>query len=130
MANFLLDTNALIWLALGVKTGPIVKKLISKQDNNIYLSAISVFELRIKQSSGKLLAADKVIEAINTMGISILPLTPENLSNYRIFSNQNKDPFDNALISVAISEGLIFITADRDLLRLKDKGLKTIDATK
>jgi PIN domain nuclease of toxin-antitoxin system len=129
VANFLLDTNALIWLALGTRIGPETKKLISEADT-VYISSLSIFELRIKWSSGKLLAAEKVISALDTMDLSVMSLTGDNLNSYRIFSSDNRDPFDNALVSVAISENLTLITSDQQLLKLKIKGLETIDAHK
>lgn len=127
VSTVLLDTNALIWLAVGKNIGHDTKSLIAKS-NNVYVSALSILELRIKGSTGKLQAAEKVIASLATMQITVLPLTLEDLDEYQIFDQKNRDPFDNALISTAIKNKVILVTADRSILGLEINGLKTIDA--
>lgn len=129
MTGLLLDTNALIWLATGLRMGPQAKTIVS-QAEVVYISSLSVFELRIKQSHSKFELAQKVIDSLKDMQISVLPLTVENLSNYKIYSPDNRDPFDNAIISVAISENITLVTSDKDIIGLNHPGLTCINARK
>ncbi len=129
MTDLLLDTHILIWLALGERIGPETLQLVLRAPT-VYVSAASIFELKIKQAGGKLPAAGKVIDTLDSMGITVLPLTQSHLSLYRLFHVDNRDPFDNALVATAISEKITLITADRQLLNLHLEGLETVDGRK
>lgn len=43
---------------------------------------------------------------------------------------RNKDPFDNALISVAIDENYVLVTSDPKILSVSVANLRLLDATK
>ena len=61
MKRILLDTHALIWWMDGdSKLGSHAKEQISNPDNDIYVSAATVWEMSIKQQMGKLVAPDDI----------------------------------------------------------------------
>jgi PIN domain nuclease of toxin-antitoxin system len=128
--NILIDTQVFIWLINGNKSlGNKASRLIHDLNNDIYLSYFSVFEMVIKSSIGKLEYDDTVLDDLSQMGIELLIADRSTLRNYKIYNPVNRDPFDNALISVAISENCIFITGDTKILSIKEPALNLIDAT-
>jgi PIN domain nuclease of toxin-antitoxin system len=125
--NILIDTHVLIWLANSSDIGP--KALQTLQHaNTIYVSAVSILELRIKQATGKLPEAENIIASIVNMNLEVLALDEHQSSNFRIFNDKNRDPFDNALVSVAIVQYLPLMTADKNILEIKYDGLGLINA--
>ncbi len=127
MNRILLDTHTLIWLSAGIRVGDQTLETVQAA-HSVFVSALSVFEIRIKQAVGKMPEAEAVISSIQTMGFETLDLTAQQTVGYTIFNPQNKDPYDNALVAVAIAESLPLVTADESILSLKHKGLVLIDA--
>ncbi len=72
--NLLLDTHSLVWLSAGIKLGPKTLQLIKEADS-VFVSALSIFELRLKQAKGKFPEAEDVIDSLETMGLEVLNLT-------------------------------------------------------
>ncbi len=127
--KILLDTHVLVWLAVGRGVGLQSVKLFHNADT-VLVSTLSLLELRVKQSAGKLTGVDAIASSISQMGIEVLDFTLKHSDGYINFSKENKDPFDIALISVAITEKIPLLTADKQILELKIPGLDVIDAKK
>lgn len=115
--NFLLDTCAFLWLTLGSdELSDTARQTFINPENEIYLSAISCWEINIKWSLGKLnLPVDPgqflTKQRIQHM-IEPLPLTEDatyHLSKLPLF---HKDPFDRVLICQAIEHSLVILTPD------------------
>lgn len=86
--------------------------------------------MTIKASIGKLDFDGSVMDDLPRMGIALI--TPSNtaLQKYVIFNPDNKDPFDNMLATVAITEKCTFITSDPKILATSVRSLNMLDATK
>jgi len=128
----MLDTHTLLW-AIG-NTKKLSKKVIQTiidPNNEIFISAVSLWEIAIKCSIGKL-EVDFNIENIpdycHTMGFSMMPLEPvDALNSYKLpFRNDHKDPFDRMLIYQCIQNGITFITIDSRIDLYKEDGLNCI----
>ncbi|PIR62987.1 MAG: hypothetical protein COU65_00600 [Candidatus Pacebacteria bacterium CG10_big_fil_rev_8_21_14_0_10_42_12] len=127
--KLLLDTQVFIWLInddsrLGVKS----KKLALSTSNEVFISFMSFFEMTIKASLGKLKFNPTVMSDLENMGIVLLPGDQSSLQRYKIFSSENRDPFDNFLAATAIENNLILLTSDEKILVIECQGLKTLDA--
>jgi PIN domain nuclease of toxin-antitoxin system len=127
MKRILLDTHTMVWLAAGVNLGPKSLQYIEKADE-VMVSALSVFEIRLKHAKGKFPEAESIISNLTTMGVDVLDLTETHTKEFKIFSPSNKDPFDNALVGIALVDSVALMTADQKLLELDNPGLVTIDA--
>ncbi len=127
--QFLLDTNAFIWFVLGLGLGNYAKKELLAADN-IYVSSISILEMHIKASKGKLPTMEKIINMAETLQLDFLPLNHKDLKDYRMYNPANLDPFDNTLISIAKAHNLILVTSDKAILSLPSSTVETIDARK
>ena len=82
-------------------------------DNTLYFSAVSVAELRIKQSIGKLGLPENFTWATQATGCEPLPFTARHAHRLATLELHHRDPFDRMLIAQAIEEDLIVITKDR-----------------
>jgi PIN domain nuclease of toxin-antitoxin system len=129
--RLLIDTQAFIWLINGDKRlGAKTQRLLNDTSNQIYISYFSFFEMTIKASIGKLAYDNSVIDDLPTMGIELVLPNKDILENYSIFNPENRDPFDNVLMAVAINEKCTFVTADPKILAVSDSGLILQDATR
>lgn len=125
----LIDTQVFIWLVTqDARLGQNALELVSDTSNRVFISYFSFFEMTIKASIGKMKLDNTVLEELPAMGIELLMPDVDVLRGYKVFNAENKDPFDNALISVAVHEGLTFITSDHKILNTLFDGLKMIDA--
>ena len=115
--SFLLDSNIVIWLDRQSKRlSPAVMNQIQTSPQ-VYLSAVTAWELAIKQSLGKLMLARRVSELIRDENMTELPVTVEHGEAVRMLPLYHRDPFDRLLIAQAQIEGLILVTSDRLLLK-------------
>lgn len=129
--KLLIDTQAFIWLInndkrLGSKT----LQVLSDTSNQLNLSYYSVFEMTIKANIGKLEYDPTILDDLPNMGVDLLFPDKTTLQNYAIFNPNNKDPFDNALITVAMHENCLLVTSDPKILTVSAYNLNLIDATK
>jgi PIN domain nuclease of toxin-antitoxin system len=116
--KLLLDTHVLIWLVEGTDNlSQAAKQAIENEDNSLYLSIASLWEITIKSSLGKLnlkIPLDRIIESyILPSGIEILPIHFNHLLVLRDLPLHHRDPFDRLLISQAQSAELTLISNDQ-----------------
>ena len=132
MKKLMLDTHVLLW-AIGNSDGllPQVVKIISDRKNEVYVSAISLWEIALKQSIGKL-ELNFVIEDIpkycEKMGLELIPLMPlDALGFLKLPVKKNhKDPFDRMLVYQCIIGNYYLISKDDKMKLYEDDGLKCI----
>ena len=114
--SLLIDTHIFLWLVLKIRLSPTTIGKINDV-GNLYMSSISFLEIMIKQNNGKLPQFD-IVELVNDMRITVLPYTENHAIHHRNYSPTNKDPFDNVIVTVAITEKLTLMTADKNILGL------------
>ena len=127
--NILLDTHTLLW-AIG-KSSELSKKVIKEIeniDNEILVSAVSLWEIALKTSIGKLklsFPVAKITDYCKEMEFSLLPLDPLDALNSKDlrFQDNHKDPFDRLLIYQSIKHGYVFASKDNKMKFYKDSGL-------
>ena len=113
---YLLDTNALLYFLYD--SGKLSKKasdIIYHNDEKINVSIVSMWEIAIKSSIGKLeikSSISKIAETCEKEQFDILPIKPFHLDEIGRLPAIHGDPFDRLIISKAISENLIIITKD------------------
>jgi len=127
--KLLLDTHTLLW-SIG-KTNELSKKVIQEiknADNEIFISAVSLWEIALKTSIGKLLVSfnvNKIPEYCRRMRFTLIPLEPIDALNSLNLPQKNthKDPFDRMLIYQCIKNEYIFVSKDTQMELYKDDGL-------
>ena len=120
--KLLLDTAVFLKTASSASAIPQrVKELLLHEDNEIYVSIASYWEIVIKYSAGKLSLPDTPDRFLHhhreKMGAEILPLDEESVLHVTRLPDIHKDPFDRILICQAIVHGMVLITPDTRIPR-------------
>ena len=116
MKKYLIDTHVIIWFYEGDKTLPKkLRKFLENQNENIYVSMISIWEISIKRSIGKLELKENtstILQNCEKHWNIINGFTAESLESYENLPLHHRDPFDRMLIAQAKTENLTIITKD------------------
>ena len=120
--RLLLDTHILLWwLSQSKKLSVQSKKLTENSRNTIFVSAISIWEISLKQSQRKLRIPSSYIKTIKNEGLLALPITFDHALKVKNLPFHHKDPFDRLLIAQAMEEKLILISDDKYIKKYKIK---------
>ncbi len=123
--KYLLDTHSLLWTIFEPdKLLAETQEIILDHNNIICVSLISLWEISIKQSIGRLDIPEKFFEVVNQGGFEILSLTMSEIEQYRTLPLHHRDPFDRMLIVQAQQQKLILITRDSELSQYDVETLK------
>jgi PIN domain nuclease of toxin-antitoxin system len=111
--RILLDTHMLLWwLSDDPKLPGGVLAVVTEPRTDVYVSAISMAEIAIKISLGKLRVDGDIGAATRDSGFSSLPFTADHASLLRDLPWHHRDPFDRMLIARALAEGLTLSSVD------------------
>jgi PIN domain nuclease of toxin-antitoxin system len=80
--------------------------------NQILVSSISIAELMIKQSIGKLNIKADLLDLIQQMGFDYLDYTAKDALFLKDLPYIHRDPFDRMLITQALQQCCIFMSND------------------
>jgi PIN domain nuclease of toxin-antitoxin system len=112
--RLLLDTHALLaLLSSDYPLSPIARTAMEKPDTRLIASAVSVWEIAIKRSVGRLDAPDDVIERIEQAETELLAITARHAHATGALPLHHRDPFDRLLIAQAKLERCAIVTSDR-----------------
>lgn len=116
----LLDTHVAYWLLFDEDKIPKrIKQIIEENENNIYISSLSIWEMEIKHNMDDSLIINGELfkKLCEKAGIKIVPFAPTDIYDYQLFVYQeiHKDPFDLVLLSTCISRGFTLLTHDKNL---------------
>ena len=114
MRRLLLDSHVVLWALSDVsrlREGS--RGLIADSNNYVVVSAVSVWELRIKSALGKLSVPDTLEEATRRSGFVELPITFAHAKRAAGLPAFHGDPFDRMLVAQAQIEHLEIVTRDR-----------------
>jgi PIN domain nuclease of toxin-antitoxin system len=126
--RFLLDTCALIWaLEDNPCLLPEVREQISDSSNEVFVSAVSVWEIEIKRKKGQLKTPENLIQTIIETDFSFLSITEYHAVKAASLPDHHKDPFDRLLIAQAMLEKMVIITSDTQFIKY---GVAILFATK
>jgi len=109
--RLLLDTCIVYdWLMGEIKDLPAIQRI---QDEGALVSAVSVWEMAIKNGLGKMpLPSVRIAEDIEAQGFQWLNISPYHAQALFELASHHKDPFDRLLIAQAKYETLCIITYD------------------
>ena len=112
--RLLVDTHILLWwLADSPSLSDQARGLIADPDNAVFVSAVSLWEIRLKQSLGKLQLPKDFEERLAAESFENLPLLADHTREVASMPWHHRDPFDRMLIAQAQAAGLTFLTADQ-----------------
>lgn len=114
--KLLLDTHLLLWAAGDPgRLSADARILISAQENELFFSAASLWEIVIKHGLGRddfQVDARLLRRGLLDNGYSELPIGSEHAVAIDSLPSLHKDPFDRILVAQAMVEGITLLTAD------------------
>lgn len=115
--NLLLDTHVLLWAAGNPDRLPeTARTLIIDENNTLFFSAASVWEIVIKSGLGRNdFSVDPNLfrRSLQDNGYLELPIMSQHVLAVSHLPDLHKDPFDRMLVAQAQSEGFLLLTADQ-----------------
>ena len=127
----LLDSNVIIWWMQGnVNLGVLAKRLITANDQTLIVSIFTLFEIELKQKTGKLRLSQPVLSFLKVYQVRVYSPSAEELPDLfkPIFSH--KDPFDHAIIGLGALKSWSVMASDQTLLSEGQKYVKVVDSRK
>ena len=117
MNRLLLDTHTFLWWdSAPERLSTTVLTLCRDPSVTLFLSLVSLWEIQIKCSLGKLplsLPLTGIIREQQTQyGLQLLPILPAHIFALGTLPYHHKDPFDRLLIAQALSETLPLASVD------------------
>jgi PIN domain nuclease of toxin-antitoxin system len=115
--RLLLDTHVVLWWRTdSPKLGREARQAITTAEM-VWVSAVSGWEVAIKQGLGKLRMAGSFGDVVSAGDFSELPLTLRHAERLTGLRAHHADPFDRMLIAQALVENLTLVTNDRQFSR-------------
>jgi PIN domain nuclease of toxin-antitoxin system len=115
--RLLIDTHSFLWFVQGdPRLGASARHLVTDAANDRFLSLVSVWEMAIKLSVGKL-SLGQPIEAfiaqqLNQNGLSLLGIDISHVAAVAVLPLHHRDPFDRLLIAQAKVERMSMVSND------------------
>jgi PIN domain nuclease of toxin-antitoxin system len=115
--KILLDTHAYLWYIAGdTQLSAAARNAIESETNDIFISSVSLWEITIKNSIGKLPLATPVTNIVDRYvkenGFNSLNICASDLLCLHELPWHHRDPFDRMLIAQAQSNKLTLISKD------------------
>ena len=119
--KILADTHILLWASDHPENlSKAARLLLSDVGNDLYFSPMSIWEIAVKGALGrKDIQFDPRVLRRNLLDNSYLelPLTSDHALAVHGLPPIHKDPIDRLLIAQATVEGILLLTADRQIAR-------------
>ncbi|NEP11922.1 MAG: type II toxin-antitoxin system VapC family toxin [Symploca sp. SIO2C1] len=115
--RLLLDTQCwLWWFAQPEKLSEEVIEKIADENNEVWFSVASIWEMGIKVSIGKLPLPEQIDDYVPTrmtqLGARSLEITASHALRVAVLPLHHRDPFDRMLIAQAQIEDMMLVSAD------------------
>lgn len=111
--RILLDTHLILWwLANSPSLSEQARALISAPENTVFVSAVNLWEIWLKESLGKLRLPPDFEGKLAAESFESLPLTGAQARQVALLPWHHRDPFDRMLVAQARVEDLTLLTAD------------------
>lgn len=111
--KLLLDTQLMLWwLADSPKLSRQARALIADPANTIFVSAATMWEIRIKEKLGKLDVPPNLITTVRSEEFEWIPVSAEHADATMDLPLLHRDPFDRMLVAQAKWMGISLLTSD------------------
>ncbi|HTT82512.1 MAG TPA: type II toxin-antitoxin system VapC family toxin [Rhizomicrobium sp.] len=116
--QLLLDTHAFLWwLAGDTALSAAARKAIGDENNDVFVSAASAWEIATKHRLGKLPGAAAIMTdiegAIADQSFVALPIAIRHGEVAGALPGPHRDPFDRMLIAQAMIERFVLVTNEQ-----------------
>lgn len=110
--RLLLDTHAFLWWRDDALS-PRATEVIADPSNDVFVSAVSAWEIAIKRSIGRLKLDGDVEAMLHEDNMRALNITIAHATLAGELPLHHRDPFDRLLVAQATIEQLVLITGDK-----------------
>ncbi|WP_456476820.1 type II toxin-antitoxin system VapC family toxin [Oceanithermus sp.] len=122
MSRLLLDTHAFLWwISDDPRLSPAAHEAIADGASEVFLSAVSVWEMVIKMGLGRLELPEDLesflARQLQVNGFRPLAMTLPHALAVRHLPDVHKDPFDRLLVAQAQHEELVLVSGDAAVRR-------------
>lgn len=129
--KILLDTHYLIWSFTNPeKIRPELSEMLISEENDIFYSPASLWEISIKFNSGKLvlrgMTPEDFFEEVDRSHFECFELKNEDLISFYKLPIEHRDPFDRMMIWQCISNDLSLLSVDGANPNYEKYGLKIV----
>lgn len=118
--NLLLDTHVLLWW---LNDDPLLSKkprlAIADGKNLVFVSAASIWEIRIKEALKKLKIPSDFESILTRQPFERLSITAEHAHAVKDLPDYHRDPFDRILVAQSKVEGFTLVTHDVHLKKYR-----------
>ncbi len=118
--RLLLDTRTFLWrITDSDRLSRRARGLIASGDNEIFVSAVSGWEIAVKAGLGRISLPGSpeqfVPQQVTINAFEVLPLHRRHALRVFALPALHRDPFDRMLVAQAVLEGLPILSADPQL---------------
>jgi len=118
--RLLLDTHVFLWyISIDPRLPATFQSAIREPSNDVYLSAVSIWEAVVKHALGKLPLpappSDYLPRQREAHGIAALPIDEEAMRHLAGLPAIHRDPFDRMLVAQALQYGLTIVAVDSEV---------------
>jgi len=111
--NIILDTHIFLWsLSSPSKINERKRVELETAANTVYVSSVSIIEMMIKSSIGKLPIDFDPVDMAEQSGFDLLDFSGRDALPLKDMPFHHKDPFDRMLIAQSISRNYSIMTDD------------------
>jgi PIN domain nuclease of toxin-antitoxin system len=108
---YLLDTHALLWWLEDNKKLPAKSRhIITNDENDIFVSLATGWEIAIKAALGKLEDIGNFQSEIKIEGFALLAISFDHIEKVKTLPHHHRDPFDRMLVAQALTEDLTLLS--------------------
>jgi PIN domain nuclease of toxin-antitoxin system len=114
--KLLLDTQLVLWAAVDTSKLPAAARQQITRAAAIYVSPVSLWEIGMKASAGKLkVSMNELVAELTATDTVPLVLTWTHAIRAHDIASYHRDPFDRLLLAQAVTEPLHLLTTDEAL---------------
>ena len=118
--KIIIDTHVALWLFNEYENlSSMAKTQLCNEENELFISIVSAWEVAIKHSLGKLPGfqggAKRFLATIYDSPIEIIGVLPYHIGRVESLPFIHRDPFDRLLIATTICEDMTIMTADSNI---------------
>lgn len=125
--RLLLDTHIAVWATQTVdRLSDRAKGLLLDPDNEVWFSHVSIWEIAVKQSTGRRTSVDlpdtptHAVEVFHNAGFAGLPITLDHITGVAALPPLHGDPFDRLIVAQSLAEPMRLLTHDRQVAAYSD----------
>jgi PIN domain nuclease of toxin-antitoxin system len=125
--RLLLDTHVALWaITADKRLTPSIQELIANPANEVWVSAVNVWEIAIKHGLARGGLNDMPISGARALayfreaGYALLSVSPEHAAAVETLPRIHADPFDRLLLAQAVTEPLRLVSHDATIAAYGD----------